>query len=304
VTSSSSSSALALAVALLCVFAGTAWAQQAPAVSGPNGKIAFDAGALSLPTPTLMARAAGTVTLPIGERFGIQADLSASTAPGFVTTGALHLFTRDPAAYLIGGTFGFVRSPGATVLAAGPEAELYLDRWTLEAWGGVAAAYPAAAATPSRIGAFVMTNAGYYVTDNWRLSLGVSWLDNYGALQAGSEYLLTDFSIPVAVTSELRVGQDGALRGMLGVRTYFGPDPNKSLMLRHREDDPADRSTALYAAAGGQTLSKTAVEVPVLISNGNGRTEEHNSEGDDEDSIRQICLSDPNPPGIDCSSVL
>lgn len=303
-TSGSSGGALALATVMFCAFSCTASAQQAPAVSGPNGKIEFDAGALSLPTAAFVVRAAGTVTLPIGERFGIQADLSASTAPGFVTTGALHLFTRDPAAYLIGGTFGFVRSPGATVLAAGPEAELYLDRWTLEAWGGVAAAYPTAAATPSRISAFVMTNAGYYVSDNWRLGIGASWLDGYGALQAGSEYLLTDFSLPVAVTTELRIGQDGAFRGMLGLRTYLGSDPGKTLMLRHRKDDPADRSTALYAAAGGQTLDEAAVRARNPMSTGGGGTEEHESGDDEGDSILQICLSDPNPPGIDCSTVL
>lgn len=246
--------AVALAAAMLCLFGGTATAQQAPAVSAPNGKIEFDAGALNLPGPTFMARAAGTVTVPIDEYFGLQADLSASTAPGFVTTGALHLFARDPAKYLIGGTLGFIRSPGAIVLAAGPEAELYLDRWTLEAWGGIAAAYPSATATPSRVGPFVMANAGYYVTENWRLSIGASWLDSYGTLQVGSEYLVQDFALPVAVTTELRVGQDGAVRGMFGLRGYIGPKPDKPLILRHREDDPTDRSTALYAAAGGQTL--------------------------------------------------
>lgn len=269
-------------------------AQQAPAVSAPNGKFEFDAGALNLPSPTFMARAAGTVTVPVGERFGLQADLSASTAPGFIITGALHLFTRDPAAYLIGGTLGFVRSPGATVLAAGPEAELYLDRWTLEAWGGVAAAYPIASATPNRVGPFIMTNAGYYVTENWRLSLGVSWLDSYAALHVGSEYLLEDF--PVAVTTELRIGQDGALRAMLGLRAYVGPDSHKSLMLRHREDDPSDRSSALYAAAGGQTLDGMAP-----AGAGYQGTEVEGS--GDEESIRDICMADPNPPGIDCSIV-
>jgi hypothetical protein len=224
-------------------------------VSGLNGKVEFDAGALSLPAPSFMARAAGTLTVPIGERFGLQADLSASTAPGFVTTGALHLFTRDPAAYLIGGTFGFVRSPGATLLAAGPEAELYLDRWTLEAWGGLAAA-----ATPGRVGPFVMANAAYYVTENWRFSVGFSWLDNYGALHLTTEHLLEDFALPLAATGELRIGQDGVARGMLGIRAYIGPDPRKPLIRRHREDDPTDRSTALYAAAGGQTLIGGASE--------------------------------------------
>lgn len=288
--------AAALAAAMLCLFGATAGAQEAPAVSAPNGKIEFDAGALNLPSPTFMARAAGTVTVPIGERFGLQADLSVSTAPGFVTTGALHLFTRDPATYLIGGTLGFVRSPGATVLAGGPEAELYLDRWTLEAWGGIAAAYPAPAAAPSRVGPFLMTSAGYYVTKNWRLSVGLSWLDSHGALQVGSEYLLQDFAAaPVAVTTELRVGQDGAVRGTLGLRAYIGPDPYKSLILRHREDDPADRSTALYAAAGGRTLRGGApVTSPTPIENA------------DEEPGHGGCPPgmEPGPFGLGCYSSL
>lgn len=259
--------ALALATVVYCLFAGVAMAQQGPAVSALNAKVEFAAGALSLPSPTFMLRAAGTVTVPIGERFGLQADLGTSTSPGFVT-GAVHLFTRDPAAYLIGGTFGFVRSPGATVLAAGPEAELYLDRWTLEAWGGVAAAYPAATPAPSRVGAFVMTNAGYYVTDNWRLSLGASWLDSYGALQLGSEYLLADFALPASITTELRLGQDGAVKATLGLRTYLSPFSHKPLILRHRQDDPADRSTALAAAIGAKTLSGGAA-VTVHDASGN-----------------------------------
>lgn len=289
---------------LLWQFPGGAHAQQAPAVSAPNGKVAFDAGALNLPGPAFMARAAGTLTVPIGERFGLQADLSASTAPGFITTGALHLFTRDPASYLIGGTLGFVRSPGSMVLAAGPEAELYLDRWTLEAWAGVAVAYPIAPAAPGRLGPFVMANAGYYVTENWRLSIGVSWLDGYGALQAGSEYLLGASGLPVALTTELRIGQDGAMRGMLGLRGYIGPDPGKSLMLRHREDDPADRSSALYAAAGGRTLGPTSPQTVLDEGSNENLESENNDAGDGGDDIRQICLSDPNPPGIDCSTVL
>jgi hypothetical protein len=233
-----------------------AWAQALPAVSAPNGKFEFDAGALSVPAPRFMGRAAGTLTLPLGERFGVQADFSAATAPGFTTTAAFHVFTRDPAAYLIGGTLGFVRSPGALVVAAGPEAELYRDRWTLEAWAGVAMVHPSASA-PNRFGPFVLANVGYYVTDDWRVGIGLSSLDGYNSLEISSEYLLRDFDVPLALTGAARVGQDGAVRVLAGLRGYLSPDPNKSLIDRHREDDPADRGTALYIAAGTQTLSGT-----------------------------------------------
>jgi hypothetical protein len=235
---------------------GTA-AAQGPAVSAPNGKLEFDAGALSLPAPAFMARAAGTLTLPIGERFGLQADFSATTAPGFTTSAAFHLFTRDPEAYLIGGALGIVRSPGAMVVAAGPEAELYLDRWTLEAWAGASMVRPTAPAGPDRYGVFALAGVGYYPTDNWRLSLGLSTLDGYNAVAIGTEYLLDNFNMPIALTGEARIGQDGAVRALFGLRGYLGPDPHKSLIDRHRQDDPTDLSTALLAATNPQTLSGT-----------------------------------------------
>jgi len=248
--------ASALATILLWLNFGSASAQQLPAVSAPNGKIEFDAGMLTLPSAAFMGRAAGTLTLPLGDRFGIQLDLAGVSAPGFTTSAALHLFTRDPASYLIGGTLGLVSAPGATVFAAGPEAELYLDRWTLEAWAGLAIVHPATG--PARTGVFAMGEAGYYLTDNWRLSLGVSSLDGYNSMQFGTEYLLDAFDLPFAATTEMRLGQDGAFLGTIGLKGYIGSGPPKSLIRHHREDDPSDRSTSLYAAAGGNTLGGTS----------------------------------------------
>ena len=207
--------AIVPAAILLCVFSNAALTQQKPAVSGLNGKFELSAGALSLPTPTFMGRAAGALTVPLGASFGLQADFSASTAPGFTTSAALHLFTRDPDSYLLGGSLGFVRSPGATIVAAGPEAELYRDRVSVEAWGGVAMVHPSAPA-PNRFGVFALGTVAYYPTDNWRVSVGVSSLDGYAAVQVGSEYLLDRFDMPIAVTGEARLGQDGAIRALVG----------------------------------------------------------------------------------------
>lgn len=245
--------ALAPATLLFCVLCNAALAQERPAVSGLNGKFEFSAGALTLPTPAFVGRAAGAITVPLGDRFGLQADFSASTSPGFTTSAAVHLFTRDPSAFLLGGSVGYVRSPGSVVIAAGPEAELYRDRWTVEAWAGASMVDPVASG-PTRLGVFALGTLAYYPTDNWRVSVGVSSLDGYAAVQVGSEYLLDNFDLPVAVTGEARLGQDGAIRTMVGLRTYLGPDPHKSLIDRHREDDPADLGTALYGAAGRATL--------------------------------------------------
>jgi len=173
-------------------------------------------------------------------------------AAGLTGSAAFHAFSRDPQSYLIGGTLGVVWTPGSLVVAAGPEAELYFDRWTIEAWAGASVAMPSGGG-PTRYAPMVMANLGYYLTDNARVTMGVSTLDSYGAVQLGGEYLLESFDMPVAVTAESRVGQDGAWRVTLGVRGYFSPEA-KSLIGRHREDDPSDRGAALYTAAGGKTL--------------------------------------------------
>jgi len=65
-----SGAAFALAILLDLGF-GSAVAQQLPAVSAINGKAEFDAGVLSLPSVAFVGWAAGTITLPVGDRFGI-----------------------------------------------------------------------------------------------------------------------------------------------------------------------------------------------------------------------------------------
>lgn len=243
-------SAAALALFLVCSSWAETAAQEAPAVSAPNAKIAFEAGALDLPAPAFLSHAAGTLTLPLGDRFGLQADLSLAAAPGFSAGGALHLFTRDPQGYLLGGALGLVRTPGALVVAAGPEAELYFDRWTLEAWGGLSYVHPAGG--PDRVAPFVMADVATYPIDNLRLSLGLSLVDGYGALHGGAEYLLEGAGLPLALTADARLGADGAVRASLGLKAFLGGTP-KSLLRRHREDDPSDRGAALYAALGRST---------------------------------------------------
>ena len=281
--------ALAPAAILFCLCCNSAVAQERPAVSGLNGKFEFSAGALTLPTPTFVGRAAGALTIPIGDRFGLQADFSASTAPGFTTSAAVHMFARDPSAFLLGASVGFVRSPGSLVVAAGPEAELYRDRWTVEAWAGASMVDPATPG-PTRIGVFALGTLAYYPTDNWRVSIGVSSLDGYAAVQVGSEYLLDNFALPLAVTGEGRLGQDGAIRAMVGLRTYFGPDPHKSLIARQREDDPADLGAALYGAAGRATLLGDD-------PNANASAQSENDEADGEQVGERSNEEPPAGPG-------
>ena len=117
--------------------------------------------------------------MPLSYDFGLQGDLMLATGGTVTASGALHLFTRDPESHLVGGTIGFAKMSGSSVLAAGPEVELYLDRWSLEGWGGLAL-------TGGGVGGFFIGDVAYYPDDNWRLSGGVSVLGGHGAVHFGS----------------------------------------------------------------------------------------------------------------------
>ena len=261
--------ALALAAGLAVCIAGGARGEDLPAVSAPNGTIEFDAGVLSLPAPLFMGHAAGALTLPVGQRFGVQLDLGVGVdgGQGFATSAVLHGFTRDPQHYLIGGAFAAVARPGAVVYAAGPEAELYFDRWTLAAWGGVTLSAPAAPAA-GRVAPFATADVSYYPEDNWRFTLGVSLLDGAAAAHAGTEYLF-DTPLPLAVTADARIDQRGAVRATVGLRAYFSPNA-KTLIRRQREDIVPDRRLALYAF--GAPAAAAGVEPPVKPPKPDGPT--------------------------------
>ena len=220
-----------------------------PAVSGINGKLEFDFGAFSPPASALF-RAAGSLSVPVGDAFGLQFDAAAqNSGAGFLFGGAIHAFTRDPMQYLVGVTGGVVRASGATLAVIGPEAELYLDRVSLEAWAGVANLNYDNILLADLNGVFVLGDVAYYVTDDWRVSAGGSSLLGYNALHMATEYQFRDMSWPLSITGDLRYGQDGAYTITAGLKGYFGGG-DKSLIDRHRQDDPPNRALNLFGAVG------------------------------------------------------
>jgi hypothetical protein len=233
------------------------------AVSAPNAKLEFDAGSFYAPPSSGYVRAAGSLTIPLSHQFGIQGDLMLASGGNASASGALHVFTRDPAAHLLGGTLGFVRTAGATIYAAGPEAEIYRDRLSLEAWGGVAAIDNDVG--PDSTGAFIMAVLAYYPDDNWRVAGGVSVLGGVGALHLSSEYLMSSRGLPVSIGFDARVASDGSTSVSLGLKSYFSP-VQKSLLSRHREDDPQNRGADLARAA--PPIDPTAYSGPECLGIG------------------------------------
>ena len=232
-----------------------------PAVSGVNGKWEFDPGLLS-GAPLL--RAAGSLSAPLGDRFGIQADGMVSLTPSDqYFGGALHAFTRDPSSYLFGVTAGVVVQAGqATLAVIGPEAELYMDRLSFEGWGGFATINYVDPAMLDKTGAFAIADVAYYATDDFRLAVGGSYVLGDLSLHASAEYQFQGLGMPLSLTGDARLHTDGNYTLTAGLKGYFGGDPQKSLIERHRQDDPPNRALSLFFSAQS-VLGALADTVPI-----------------------------------------
>jgi hypothetical protein len=164
--------------------------------------------------------------------------------------GAVHAFTRDPNAYLLGVTAALSAAPKARLGLIRPEGELYLDRLTLEGWAGFAALDYDDPMLDDLAGVFAMGDVAYYATDDWRVGVGASYLLGEARIHLNSEYLLRDFDLPISLVGDSRVLSSGAYTLMGGIKGYLGPDPGKSLIDRHRQDDPPN-PRAVTVRCGG-----------------------------------------------------
>ncbi len=139
---------------------------------------------------------------------------------------------------------------GAWLAAIGPEAELYLDRLSLEGWAGWAALEYEDPMLTDESGIFVIGDLAWYPTDDWRLSVGGASILGRQSLRFATEYQFAEFGLPFSGTGELRAYDTGAYSAKIGIKGYFGA-PDKSLIDRHRQDDPHNRVLDLFAGAGG-----------------------------------------------------
>lgn len=256
---------------------------QLPAVDGVNAKIeAFGGLTQSLsqdPNAPFFTRnqwrpaagLLGSVALPLSHSFGLQLDGGVASSGGRFNAGVGgHAFWRDPSKALLGvyaSASYFGRAGGLAVGRVGPEAEIYLDRVTLQAVGGVefgsnkGATFGYPWFTP--LGTFLTLNQNvvktrffdiasiaFYPTDDLKLSVGQRYVFGKLAATAGAEYLVAHGATAVSVFAEGRLGQRGASAVFGGLKLYFG-QKDKSLMRRHREDDPINYHMDTATSGGG-----------------------------------------------------
>ncbi|MFT3672529.1 hypothetical protein [Aestuariivirga sp.] len=222
-----------------------------PAVSAVNGKLEAGGGYADLDgvNGDGVWYGAGSISVPLGFSFGAQADFSVGNA--FDETGvggALHLFTRDPNSHLFGLIGGYSDVGNGHLAFVGGEAEWYLDNISIETAAGYLNANPDSGSSKDRF--FAFGDLAMYATDNFRLSVGASSVAQFESANVQAEYLLD--SMPVSFKLRGTIGEDGYVAATAGVSFYFGgDDANKSLIRRHREDDPRNRSLDIFGTGAG-----------------------------------------------------
>lgn len=232
-----------------------------PAVSAPNGKLGAFAGAIG---GDFGAGVTGSLAVPLHDQWGAQIDgmAGAADSAGLWGVGG-HLFWRDPSKGLVGLTGSWVSwgkseteilplgefddtnqlrdITGADVGTVGVEAEAYLGRVSLEGAAGVQFG--------DNSGFQGRATLAYYATDDLRLSIGASVLAGRGAaLRAGAEWAPAGETFSLFANAAAASSDNWSATG--GVKFYFGA-PQKSLIDRHRQDDPENMlPDDLYSIVG------------------------------------------------------
>lgn len=228
-------------VATMALFATQSYADgifdpdgELPAVSGVNGKLE---GAGGFFDDEGRVSATGSLTLPIGHDFGAQVDGRVADYGGDFAGGvAGHLFMRDPSAYLLGASAMYQSVDSNDIFRIGPEVELYLGQFSIEFWGG----YEDSDAYDGEF--FATGDLAWYPGDNFRISAGYTRTITLDAFQAGAEWMpQLGLGIPLSLFVNAQVGENNYESVWAGIRFYFGSAPDKSLIRRHREDDPSHK---------------------------------------------------------------
>jgi hypothetical protein len=235
----------------------------APAVDGINAKIDGLGGSLA---DRSIYGSKGSLSIPLGGQWGAQIDgVAGSFDQRFFGSIAGHLFTRNPSQGLVGIYVNHAhwdRFGGVHVTQVAGEGEYYWQRWTLQGIAGVEFGNSASSTTTSitpQIGInpgipgvattftegydvktrfFDQINLKYYLTDNWDAYVGHRYLGGKHALALGTDYALPlGRGVMGSAFVEGRVGENDFHGVWGGLRFYFGAS-DKTLMARHRQDDP------------------------------------------------------------------
>jgi hypothetical protein len=212
----------------------------APAVDGVNWKLGIFGGSLG---SNGIYALQGAVSIPLGQSFGLQIDGLAGSYDGdFLGDISAHAFWRDPSRGLLGlyGGFTTLNDEGGNVNAwrISAEAAAYWGNITLQGIAGVEGGNETAN-FDIQTRFFDKIDLTWYATPNLALTAGHRYVGGINALALKAEYGLNlGPSTMASLFAEGRIGEDDYKGVWGGLKVYFGNAKNKSLIRRHREDDP------------------------------------------------------------------
>jgi hypothetical protein len=223
-----------------------------PAVSAPNWKFGIAGGLIDLENQSTDGRvhAEGSVSIPLTFSTGLQIDGMIGDLGGD-TTGSIggHLFYRDPTYVLLGAWGGYHGIGSNDIVRFGPEAAFYLGNFTVEGTVGWEDS------DSDGSDAYAHVNAAMYPNDDLKVYLGYRRTLGRDAAAAGFEWLTghqLGFEAPMSLFAEGQLGEDDHSTVWVGLRFYLGGE-DKSLIRRHREDDPNDPAPGLSQLAASGT---------------------------------------------------
>ncbi len=229
-------------VVLLLLVSFDAQAGGSSAVSGPNAKFSIEGGEYDDGGSFL---ALGSYAMPLGRDLGVQFDGAIGSIDNEVMGGGgVHVFTRDPSKYLIGVYASYHSWDSIDIWRTAAEAELYLGRVSLTGLAGYESVdVPSfsnglAVLNTDDEHFFAHADLAYYPLDNLKLSGGYRYVDETSLSSASAEYLLQESGAPVSLFARGDFGDNDYNRITGGLKIYLGADPKKSLINRHRTDDP------------------------------------------------------------------
>lgn len=248
--------ALTLLAGLLAL-AGTAKADDKPAVGHLNGKMELIGGKLDGDGAGALA---GSIAFPIGKSFGGQIDaLGGRVGDNNAFGGGAHLFWRDPDTALIGLTASRTRFGNADMNRFGAEAELYLGSTTLNAFGGI----QNGDVDTSFYGG---VGALYYPTDDLVLNAGFTGGKDTTSITAGVEWRPSALPSGVSFFAQGNLASDDGDAVFAGFKWYLGK--KKSLKRRHREDDPINPLFGSITSSLSELQTLSCGDPAAVVSNG------------------------------------
>ncbi len=240
--------------------------ESGPAVSEPNGKLSAFGGVRDQNNTSSdgLGGLTGSYSIPLGHQYGAQFDGLLGLRDGDFLGGAgVHLFWRDPSQGLLGITGSYVgwdadnnRGGYTDMFRIGGEGELYLDQFTLAGQAGVQFG------DNTDDGFYGRADLKWYATPDLALKLGAEYNEQVEGLgRLGFEFQPGYAGIPgLTLFADAAAGDNDYYKIFGGLRIYFGSP--KSLMDRHRRDDPENPLADNGSLIGQGNASPPAVASP------------------------------------------